>query len=241
MTLLRRLRVLRRRLRSSWRKEAMDAELHKEFLFHLDQLVHENIAEGMPPGEARSAARRTLGNAGLLEEECRDQRRVAWLHDLWQDLCYGARMLRRNPGFSIIAISSLALGIGGNTAILGVMGSVLLGDLSLPHADRLVVIRTFPLENPQQSSNASVPDYLAWKEQSRSFEVMGASLSDQKADWEAFHAGCGLRRTASRSCRRGARHPAEIHQRRWGIPQFTLLTCSKPAGIEDHLPTCSGR
>ena len=54
----------------------MDAELHKEFLFHLDQLVHENIAEGMPPGEARSAARRTLGNAGLLEEECRDQRRV---------------------------------------------------------------------------------------------------------------------------------------------------------------------
>ena len=180
MTLLRRLRVLRQRLRSSWRKEAMDAELLKEFAFHLDQLVHENIAEGMPSGEARSAARRTLGNAGLLEEECRDQRRVTWLHDLWQDLCYGARMLRKNPGFSIIATSSLALGIGGNTAILGVMGSVLLGDLSLPHADRLVVIRTFPLENPQQSSNASVPDYLAWKEQSRSFEVMGASLSDQK-------------------------------------------------------------
>ena len=74
MTLLRRLRVLRQRLRSSWRKEAMDAELLKEFAFHLDQLVHENIAEGMPSGEARSAARRTLGNAGLLEEECRDQR-----------------------------------------------------------------------------------------------------------------------------------------------------------------------
>src|SRR5262249_38801779 len=143
------LRVLRQRLRALFRKEAMDSELASELAFHFERLVQENIDEGMSPADARAAASKVLGNVVVFEEECRDQRRVAWLHDLWQDLRYGARMLRRGPGFTTVAILSLALGIGANTAILGVVDSVFFGGVPLPNADRLVVVRTFQVDNPQ--------------------------------------------------------------------------------------------
>src|SRR5262245_37487068 len=174
------LRVLRKRVRSLLSRDALDAELDEEFTFHFEQLVQENITDGMTAEEARTAARRTLGNIAFFEDACRDQRRVRWLSDLVQDVRYGARMLRRNPLITILAVASLALGIGANTAILGVMDQVFSGEIPIPNAERLVVIKTFPLNNPQEQSNASVPDYLAWKQRNRSFEVMGVSLTNQQ-------------------------------------------------------------
>src|SRR5262249_8851238 len=145
----RRLRILRRRFDAASKKEQLDRELGHELAFHLEQLVKENTLDGMSPLEARRAAQRTLGNSGVLAEECRDQRRVMWVHDFAQDAAYGLRMLRKNLGFTAIAALSLALGIGANTAVLGVADAFLMGSVPIPNADRIVVLRTFPLENPQ--------------------------------------------------------------------------------------------
>jgi putative ABC transport system permease protein len=176
MTLSRFFRIWGQRLRSLARRDTLEAELDRELAFHLDQLVQENIAEGMSPEEARYAARRALGNKALLAEECRDQRRTGWLHDLWQDTRFGLRMLRKNPGFTAVVAASLALGIGANSAILGAMNAILLGDLPFPDGERLVRIQTFPRENPAQNNHATVRDFFAWKRGNHVFESIGTSI-----------------------------------------------------------------
>jgi putative ABC transport system permease protein len=176
MTVRRALRIFQLRARSLSQKRDLDMELSDEMAFHFDQLVEENIADGMSPGEAEVAARRVLGNVALLEEQCRDHRRVGWLHDLWQDVRYGMRMLRKSPGFTAIVATSLALGIGSNTAILAVSKQVLLGDLPVTDDSRLVLIRSTVPQAPIANNNATVPEFVGWKERSRSFESMGAAL-----------------------------------------------------------------
>ena len=158
----------------------MDGQLSGELAFHLDQLVNESLGEGMTEAEARYDARRKLGNIAAIEEECRDQRRLAWLHDLRQDLIFGLRMLRNSPTFTAIAAVSLAIGIGGNSATLSVMDSIARGQLPVPDPDRIVLLRTFPLGNPGQMKQASIPDWLAWKQQNTVFESMGAFIADQR-------------------------------------------------------------
>jgi len=189
MALSRHFRVWRHRVRSLSDKDHLDAALGREFAFHFEQLVQEKIAEGMAIEEARRGARMALGNVPLLEEQCRDQRRVAWLQDVWQDLTYGARMMRQSPGFTSIVALSLALGIGANTAILGTLRTTLLGSVPFPDGNRLVLLRTYPEENPGQYNSASIPDYIAWKQQSRSFESMGASIADHSRDFGAQEDG----------------------------------------------------
>src|SRR5437764_8949102 len=143
-------RVGRNRLRSAIAKDELDASLSRELNFHFEQLVKENTDDGMSLPEARQAALRTLGNVPLLEEQCRDQRRVTWFHDLRQDALHGLRILRKSPGFTAVATISLALGIGANTAILGVMDTVLRGSLPFPNAGRLVVVNTVSPDNAGQ-------------------------------------------------------------------------------------------
>src|SRR5262245_4383970 len=176
MFVLRVVRIARQRLRSLFRQDAVDAELGDELAFHFDQLVEEFRDRGMCPRDARLAARRAIGNLPLIEEQCRDTRAVTWLHDMRQDLVYGARMLRRNPGFTVVALASLSLGIGANTAILSVIGAVMRDGLPIPNDDRLVVLRTYPLDNPQQETHALVSDYFTWRDESRSFDLIGATM-----------------------------------------------------------------
>jgi len=188
MPVTRFLRIAQQRFRSLFRTDAVDDELANELAFHFDHLVAEFIDSGMTERDARAAARRAIGNMPLIEEQCRDTRAVTWLRDLRQDVIYAARMLRRTPGFTVVALASLALGIGANTAILSVIDTVLRDPLPVPQEDRLLVLRTYPIDNPQQETHALVADYFAWRDENRSFDVIGAAMG-HNADFGADISG----------------------------------------------------
>jgi putative ABC transport system permease protein len=165
------------RLRSLFRKNHVEGELNDELRFHLEKLVQENVARGVTQEEARYAALRELGGAEQIKEECRDMRHVNLMENVLQDVRYGIRQLRRNPGFTAIAVITLALGIGANTAIFSVVNGVLLRPLPYPDARRLVTVWE---ANPKQGylqQAASPADFMDWKTQNQVFTGIAAFVN----------------------------------------------------------------
>jgi predicted permease len=127
------------RLRSLFRREQVTRELDREIQFHLDQQIAENVAAGMSPADARSAALRSFGNATSIKENARDTWGWTWLEQILQDVRYALRQLRKTPGFTTTAILTLALGIGANAAIFTLIHAVMLSHL--PVTDPKTLIR----------------------------------------------------------------------------------------------------
>ena len=156
------------RSRKKWEQNA-----NEELRFHIEQQTAANIAAGMSPEEARRQAALQFGALESVKEDCREQRGGFWFELLVADLRYALRMLRKSPGFAAIAILTLALGIGANTAIFSVLDGVVLKSLPYPHADRLALIWTELTSAGQTRVPSSGPDMVDLARRSRLFESIG--------------------------------------------------------------------
>src|SRR5215470_4538161 len=142
-----------------WRRKKMDEELEKELRFHLDLHTADLIAHGLDPQEARRRARLALGGPEQVKEKCRDARGTRWLEDLLRDFRYAVRTLARTPGFTAIAIATLALCIGINTVVFTFYDSVAFRRLPVRAPEEMVRF--------QRSSGGFPSNQFSWSEYER--------------------------------------------------------------------------
>ena len=165
-------------------------QLDAELRFDFDQRVAEKIRAGMSEAEARRAARLQFGGLEQVKEECRDVRGFQFLQAFLRDLQYAVRAMRRSPGFTVVAVMMLALGIGVNAAVFTLTNAVLFRGFRLVHRNnRILYIHS---ERNGQYSGASYPDFEDWRKQAKSFDGMGAvadlriTLNDQSGFPERY-------------------------------------------------------
>ena len=165
-----RLRAWFSRLLGLFSKNRRDAEMAEEIQAHLDLLTERNIAAGMSPNEARNAALRLFGGIEQTKEIAREQRVWRWADEFVQDIRYGVRMLRRTPGFSILAILCLTLGIGTNAAALSWIEGILIRPYPLvAHQDRMFALNC-TTRGAEGFTGLSYPDFLDLERNSTLFE-----------------------------------------------------------------------
>ncbi len=184
-----------------WGRRDREEKLDDEIESHLQMAIRDRIERGETPEQAEASARREFGNVGLVKEVTRDMWGWASLERLERDLRFGARMLVKHPGFTLIAVMTLALGIGVNTAIFSVVYAVLLRPLPYPAPERLVVLATTGTQVDSRSGVA-YPDYLDWRDRTHSFEDTAGFLNTnfnltgvepavavpgRRVNWNFFH------------------------------------------------------
>jgi len=169
------LRDLLFRLRALFGRESMEAELDEELRAHLERQVEKYVQSGLLEEEAKRRARLEFGGLDQVKEECRDARGVNMIETTLQDIRYGARKLARSPGFTVVAVATLALGIGANTLIFSVVNAAILHPLAFREANRLVTQwATSPTIGYSGPGSFTDRDYMEWRDQNRVFSGIAA-------------------------------------------------------------------
>jgi predicted permease len=161
-------------LRSVFRRKRVERELDEELAYHFEREVEENVTRGMSASEARTAARRTLGELDLQKEACRESWAVAVLDKLTRDVRHACRTLRRDAGFTIGVFVLLALGIGANVAMFSIVDAVLIEPLPYPEPDRLMVVRELLPARDDLPRSVNALHYHEWRKCS-CFEAVSLS------------------------------------------------------------------
>jgi len=190
------LSIIWRRLLSLLRRGRHEREMEEEMRFHLEMQIEQNLAAGIPAEEARYAARRQFGNQTWLKEVSREMWSLRFIETLIQNLRYGARMLMKNPGFTLLAVLTLALGIGATTTIFSAIQNILLDPFPYKDAQRVVAIQIHDTSESRPGGRSwfQSAEFLDYQEQSHVFEeVIGVTsddvLYDNGAGMEQFSGG----------------------------------------------------
>jgi hypothetical protein len=162
------------RLLDRFRRGSLSRDLADELRFHQNMLERDHLVGGATPDDARRRGVIELGNPTYNIERARDMWSLGWVDDLMNDIRFAARVLRRNPAFSIAVVITLALGIGANTAIFSVVNAVILRPLPYADPDRLFSIWTVPASTPTDRNPTSYPDIRDWEAQNSVFTGIGA-------------------------------------------------------------------
>ncbi|HTZ98762.1 MAG TPA: ABC transporter permease, partial [Candidatus Aquilonibacter sp.] len=176
---MRALRTWLARFRGLFAKQRRDRELAAELESHVQMHINDNLRAGMPPEEARRQALIQLGGIEQTKEGCRDRQGLPWLDVLLQDIRFGLRMLAKSPGVAIVIVVTLALGIGANTAIFGIVNGFLLRPLPVRDPDQITVLAIQQKDAPIGSSGFAYPEFVDFREQAKAFsDVFAIVLSN---------------------------------------------------------------
>jgi putative ABC transport system permease protein len=163
-----------------FRRELTEKHLDAELRFHLEQQIADYISAGMKPEEAQRRARLEFGGLDQAKEKCRDVGAGQLVEALIQDIRYGLRMLARNPGFTAVAVLTLALGIGANTAIFRIVNAALLRPLPFEDSARLVLLHEGLPKAGFPKMSFSPPDLVVFAREQKTFSELGAFLNEHK-------------------------------------------------------------
>ena len=170
------------RMRALFRRDRVEAELADELRFHFEQQIEKHVKAGLTRGEATKQARLVFGGVDQVKEDCRDARGVRVLEMLAQDVRYGLRILRKHPGFTVVAVLTLALGIGASTAVFSVVNTILLKPLPYSNPDRIVMLWWRAPISSTQYSDIQWPwgpkDFVEFSPETKTLQYLGAFKSD---------------------------------------------------------------
>jgi hypothetical protein len=162
------LAKFRSTVRWLFHRRRAEAELDDELRYHYEREIENNVRAGIPLEEAKLAAQRLIGPVSLYKEQCRDARGAGWFENFARDLRYAARMSRRTPLFTAVAIGTLALGIGANSTIFTFVESILLRSLPVADAQQLASL------NWGGMVNISYPNYIDFRDRNTAFSNLAA-------------------------------------------------------------------